>query len=706
MKSEEIIEIDDDFQDLKEQKSHFKNNFNIENRKNEDEYEYSIPTNSNGIKTKKFTKESQINESETISDNYFLSNSKMDNETDVDPNFRDKKLKKEEEMRRKREIRQFEKRMELQCDNILDFDEIDKSDDTKFNQKGSKNHNYKNSSKLKNDSFGKKKPKDAYGNKNKLNKYYNNEDESKDSESKIIEMKNNKYEKDDVDNKDEEYFQIINSKIYEEKKKLNNNSNDRYNYLDIKYKKESKNNKNNKNKNNINKANSNNMEVSQSGEYNMNFYDTNRITHEDTKKFHGKGSTDIFQDLLPKKAFKKFLKNKIKYYMNEKDVPKSFIKSLILDENISRIQSKTPNSKKCIQIKTYKNNNNDLNSSSNNKTFDYFNYYNDDYLGSKITKKNINNNHKDNKYKSMKNFYKKNSVKNVDDLNNYLNYISHNNLKLIEYNNEQFNLNYDKVIIENKINEEKIKNLKKELNEQKTIMNEKLNKINILENINDNLKQEINKLQENFEYERINNKETKKNYDKIKTNYTDMKNQYDLLNIKYINLSDENYNYKRNKDLYERQIKSKNEMIESLIEHSSSFKRNNINNKLNEINFQTKSSNEIMLDYENKNKNVENKKNKENRKNEENNKKNEKDKKVEERNRNKYDKLTFPELQCKRDELTQERKDLYNIHCKIPLKSTSKELINKRIKIEKRIEEINYDLMVVKLRIKNFKNHK
>ena len=698
MKSEEIIEIDDDFQDLKEQKSHFKNNFNIENRKNEDEYEYSIPTNSNRIKTKKFTKESQINESETISDNYFLSNSKMDNETDVDPNFKDKKLKKEEEIRRKREIRQFEKRMALQCDNILDFDEIDKSDDTKFNQKGSKNYKYKHSSKLKNDSFGNKIPKDVYGNKNKLNNYYNNDDESKDSESKIIEMKNNKYEKDDVDNKEEEYFQIINSKIFEQKKKMNNNPKNRYNNLDIKYKKENKKNNNN------NKTNSNNMDVSQSGEYNMNFYDTNRLTNDDIKKIHGKRPADIFQDLLPKKPFKKFLKNKIKYYMNEKDVPKSFIKSLILDENINRIQSKTPNSKKCIQIKTYKNNNKDLNSSSNNKTFEYSNYYNDDYLGNKITKKKYNNNRKDNKYKSMKNFYKKNSVENIDDLNNYLNYISHNNLYLFDDNNEKFHLNYDKVIIENKINEEKIKNLKKELNEQKTVMNEKLNKINILENINDNLKYEINKLQENFEYERINNKETKRNYDIIKSNYTNMKNQYDLLNIKYINLSDENYNYKRNKDLYERQIKTKNEMIENLIEHSSSFKRNNINNKLNEIYIQTKSSNEIMLDYEKNNKKVENKENK--KKIEENNKKKEKDKKVEERNRNKYDKLTFPELQCKRDELTQERRDLNNIYCKIPLKSTSRELINKREKIEKRIEEINYDLMVVKLRIKNFKNHK
>lgn len=196
-------------------------------------------------------------------------------------------------------------------------------------------------------------------------------------------MKNNKYEKDDVDNKEEEYFQIINSKIFEQKKKMNNNPKNRYNNLDIKYKKENKKNNNN------NKTNSNNMDVSQSGEYNMNFYDTNRLTNDDIKKIHGKRPADIFQDLLPKKPFKKFLKNKIKYYMNEKDVPKSFIKSLILDENISRIKSKTPNSKKCIQIKTYKNKNKDLNSSPNNKTFEYSNYYNDDYFGNKITKKNL-----------------------------------------------------------------------------------------------------------------------------------------------------------------------------------------------------------------------------------------------------------------------------------------------------------------------------
>ena len=53
-----------------------------------------------------------------------------------------------------------------------------------------------------------------------------------------------------------------------------------------------------------------------------------------------------------------------------------------------------------------------------------------------------------------------------------------------------------------------------------------------------------------------------------------------------------------------------------------------------------------------------------------------------------------------------ERRDTNNIYSKIPLKSTSKEQINKRNMLEKKIAEINCDLMIVKLRIKNFNNHK
>jgi hypothetical protein len=63
--------------------------------------------------------------------------------------------------------------------------------------------------------------------------------------------------------------------------------------------------------------------------YDMNFYDTLRKSKiEDSKNQIG-----VFESLLPNKSFKKFLKDKIKYYMDEKDIPTSFIKNLY-DESI------------------------------------------------------------------------------------------------------------------------------------------------------------------------------------------------------------------------------------------------------------------------------------------------------------------------------------------------------------------------------------
>ena len=128
---------------------------------------------------------------------------------------------------------------------------------------------------------------------------------------------------------------------------------------------------------------------------------------------------------------------------------------------------------------------------------------------------------------------------------------------------------YDKISLENNLNKEKIENLKKELKYQKSTMNEKLSKINELENVNNSLKREVNKLQKNFELETSTSKEAKENYDLIKSNYNDIKNQLDLLNIKYQALNDENFNFKRDKALYEKQIKTKNEMIESLLENNN-----------------------------------------------------------------------------------------------------------------------------------------
>ena len=740
--SEEIIKINDDFQELKGENYYIKKNSNFESQKNGEEYEYSIP--SNIIQNNKYLRqESQINESGFYNDNYnniisnnYFNNSNADKDTDVDPNFADTKLKKEEEIRRRKEIEEFEKRTSLQNDNnnIIDFDDYD---EVGVDEEGIKIDNSNYLSKIKKNNISNKNKENkilrinnVYINGNRTNNYnkIENENESEDLESKITQIKNNRinsYEKDDeisnniINKERNEDMKIIYKKNLNKYEKNNQNRyyennkhNNINNYLNSK--------KNNK-KEEINDTNS--IDVSQSKDYNMNFYDTNTIMNNSSKKANNTTS-DVFQNLLPNKSFKKFLNNKIRYYMDEKDIPKEFINNLKINENINNNKNKTknksytPNQKKNVQmLNLHKYNNDNILSLSINKYNDnsYSNYYNDENIESLSYNYRSNNKRKINKtyYKSMKNFYQKNNIVYNDELNNKylnknLNYNSRDKLFSVDLNNNQKYLaNYDKVFIENKINKEKIKNLKKELNNQKTAMNEKLNKINMLENMNDNLKNEMNKLQQNFEYERINNKETEKNYNMIKSNYTDIKNQYDLLNMKYITLSDENYNYRRDKDLYEKQIKTKNEMIENLLENNSSYKKKNINNKLYEINYTTKSSNEIIMDYlKNKNKNENNKNKNININNKTENKKeeNENNKKVVDYN--KFDKLTYPELQCKRDELMKERRDTNNIYSKIPLKSTSKEQINKRNMLEKKIAEINCDLMIVKLRIKNFNNHK
>jgi len=717
--SEEIIDINDDFQGSNEEGNYYiNNNSNMINHRNEEEYDYSIPSNINKIHYGSSSqKESQINEYELYNDynyinnNNFSNNSNIDNDNDVDPNFADKKLKEEEEIRRRKEIEEFERRTSTQNQNIIDFDEIDnKEDENDIDEEGIIIDYSNYLSKINSNNISikykeKQKVKDIIFNENKFKNIQNHENESEDIESKVTQIKNNRnnsYDKDDIMSyKNKNSRQKLNEDIIIDKKKSDEQE------LKNIYKNDSNQNKNNYNINNKKEIMDSKIsnDISQSRDYNMNFYDTSVIVNESNKKPKNKTS-GVFQNLLPNKSFKKFLKTKIKYYMNESDIPKEFINNLELDENNknnksnnykakTKSKSNTPNVKKSVQrIKT---NDHEIKFNSNYKTIDNFNLNYDNDIESlnyktrpKIQKRNTNNTY----YKSMKNIFRNNNIR--YDNNYYQN----------EESDEKYISNYDKVFIENKINKEKIENLQKELNNQKNVMNEKLYKINMLENMNDNLKNEMNKLQQNFEYERINNKETKRNYDIIKNNYTDMKNQYDLLNLKYITLNDENFNYRRDKDLYEKQIKSKNEMIENLLENTSANKKKNMNNKLIEINYKTKSSNEIVSDYiKNKNSNNKNVSNKpEKNSKDENNSKNENDKKLVDYH--KYDKLTFPELQCKRDELLNERRDTNNVYCKIPLKSTSKEQINKRIMLENKIKEINCDLMIVKLRLKNFKNKK
>ena len=592
--------------------------------------------------------EDMFNSSLPFSSSQKLKNTKSKEEIDSindkedDPNFADSKLKKEEEERRRKAVEEFEKRKMKKNKNIIDYDEISDNknktkknkDDTQVEDEGIiiENFNYISKPKINNINY-----------KNSLGK----KKEIEDLESKVSQIKQiTSYSKDDLN---------ININSSPDKNKKDNNK--------FKF----NNNIINKNMNSIKESdiNSNSNFDNNESNYDMNFYDTLRKSKiEDSKNQIG-----VFESLLPNKSFKKFLKDKIKYYMDEKDIPTSFIKNLYDESIVGNI----PNSEKINNLEAN------------------YGSINNEKLNINIYQNEIQYN--DNTHKPQnKNKNKMNNIKRNKSLD-----LFYPNKKLTNKNN------YTNILLENDINKKQLEEMQKELTVQKNEMNEKNQKINLLQNMNNNLKQEMNKLQENFENERIDNTQNRKNYAMIKTCYNDIKNQYDLLNMKYMTLNDENFNFRRNKELYERQLQLKNEMIENLIENKTNLQKQKVKNQLNKINFSTKNSHKIITTFLQNN-------NKEDKKLEE---KNNDIKNIKEKNNsinnidyNKYNKLSFPELQCKRDELTKERKDINNIYSKIPLKTYNKEINNKRNNLEKRLQEINCELMLVKLSIKNFKNHK
>ena len=587
--------------------------------------------------------EDMFNSSLPFSSSRKLKNSKSKEEIDSlndkedDPNFTDSKLKKEEEARRRKAVEEFEKRKIRKYKNIIDYDEISDNknkknkDDTQVEDEGIiiENFNYISKPKINNINY-----KNSLGKKNR---------EIEDLESKITQLKLiNSYSKDDLN---------INASPDKNKR---DKKNYKGNYIN------SINNNNNMNSIKESDVNSNSNFDNNESNYDMNFYDTLRKSKiEDSKNPIG-----VFESLVPNKSFKKFLNDKIKYYMDEKDIPTSFIQNLYNDRRVGGM----PNSRKI--------NNLEANFRSSGKEKINMNIYQNE-----IT---YNNNTHKHQYRNKMNNIKRN--KSLDLFNS--------NKKITHKNN------YNNIFIENDINKKQIEEMQKELNEQKYEMDEKNQKINLLQDMNNNLKQEMNKLQENFENERIDNTQNRKNYAMIKTCYNDIKNQYDLLNMKYMTLNDENFNFRRNKELYERQLALKNEMIENLIENKTNLQKQRVKNQLNKINFSTKNSHNIITTFLKNN-------NKEDKNHEEMNKDGNITK---EKNNiidyNKYNNLSFSELQCKRDELTKERKDINNIYSKIPLKTNNKEINNKKNNLEKRLKEINCELMLVKLSIKNFQNHK
>ena len=452
-------------------------------------------------------------------------------------------------------------------------------------------------------------------------------------------------------------------------------------------------------------------------------------------------STSSFYNLLNNKSFRKFLNNKLEQSKKTEDeIPKKFIENLSLKpEPINISQDKKQN----IINETMSSMNYSIFYNEDNIQVPLYNRnirktYNEKYISLKMDNTKINSNNRysieisgpqyDNFNDSISKIeprrfttigysnYNGNiselTLKNqklhdkILELQNEIR-VSKNEMNMKNLELEKYFSSYDKMTLENNLNKGKIDELKKELKFQKGQMNEKINKISELETINLNLKNEMNKLQKNYEAETTINKETKQNYDLIKSNYNDIKNQYDLLNIKYQTLTDENFNFKRDKVLYEKQIKTKNKMIETLIENKSNILNNNKLYKLDLPEEKEESNHEMFLDYL-KNKAIEfpNKEEKDNGmkiiKNDEN--KNGSEDYKEDIDFTKFDELTYPELQSKRDEFVTERKNLNNILNKIPIKINYKGQLEKRNELEKKLNEINRDLAIIKFRMKNLKN--
>ena len=470
---------------------------------------------------------------------------------------------------------------------------------------------------------------------------------------------------------------------------------------------------------------------------NNNLQNINISTNFSVNKKENFFSTNSFNNLLGNRTFRKFLNNKLEQTKNSEDeVPRKFIENLPLKtekQNINKNQNNNYETLTSINYSIFYNEDNYQIPLFNKN---YRRTVNERYNPSKSSNihKNFNNRYSNDislpQYDDNENVNKTESHRfTTSGYTHFNDNISELNLKnqklhdkIIELENEirisknemnkknseleKYFSSYDKMTLENNLNKEKIDELKRELKLQRGEMSQKQNKISELENMNTNLKNEMTKLQKNFDAESTMNKETKQNYDLIKSNYNDIKNQFDLLNIKYQTLTDENFNFKRDKALYERQIKTKNQMIESLIENKSNILNNKLY-KLDLIEEKEESNHEMFLDYL-KNKNLPN----------EIPKKEDKDngmtKKKEDKNQNeddkrdidysKFDKLTYPELQSKRDELVNERKNLNNIYSKIPLKNNYKGQLEKRNELEKQLNDINCDLAIIKLRMKKLKN--
>ena len=390
----------------------------------------------------------------------------------------------------------------------------------------------------------------------------------------------------------------------------------------------------------------------------------------------------VFKNLIPKNSFQKFLTSKIKYYMSEESIPKKFISEFIHPKN----SSKRMIHKKIISaLQKFHQEDIKLDFSTYNE------YYENENIISEIKRS------KSKKYRKPKSIMVDENKELMNKINELKEYIDNSKLEMEQRDKKlkTYFQSFDRINTENENNKKRIENLEYELESKNNEVEEKRNEILELNNINNNLEIEMKRLKEEYINETINNREAKENYLIIKNNYNDMKNQFDLLNIKYKTLSDENYNFKRDKMLYLKELKSKNTIIDDLIEDNSNKKE--LKGKLNRLELNKIEEKEIK-NYLSSNK-------KERKEKREESIKKQKNLKEIKQKETFFEKLNINELMNLRDELIGERTFITNEFYKIPVKANNKQN-ERRSELEQRIAEINNKLAKIRIRINILKEAK
>ena len=629
-------------------------------------------------------------------------------------------------------------------ENKINFDGIDENIDFRISSiKGNNGNNMNIDYKIKEDfSFtsSRQEPeydiKDSKRDEMKSNPFIKNTNKN---EIRNSNNTNDLHKKDSLNNNQVEDISNYNMNFYESKILNGNNLNDinsNFSNSNILLK-NSENDKNEKNAENTSCNFSNNINEYNNyyGQYIKNSISYNETSNEQNSIKNGKE----FKNLIPNNAFKKFLTSKIKYYMEEDTIPKKFISQFFEDKNNNK--AKKTNS---FRNQLYKNI--DLNMLNNKKTYEkntltdenkkeldnvekrhYLKSQRMNHLALDIDENNYeyeNLNKKYNKKNEMiKEEYEMKKTLLLDQNKELINKInelqgvidnSKNQMEERDKQIKRYLSTYDKISSENEENKKKIENLVYELKAKNSEVEEKKKKINELNNINNNLENKMIKLKEEYINEAMNNKETKENYVSIKNDYNDMKNQYDLLNIKYQTLSDENFNFRRNNLLYEKEIKTKNLMIEDLLQSNSSIKQRELTGRLNKLqlyqidesqneNYFSPPGGEAKEDGTNT---IEEK-----IRDKTNVKKGEKNVEVKQENEKKGDNHNFEdygldELMSTRDQLLRDRTNVTNDYYKIPTKGINSAQIKKRNDLELRLEQINRDLARLRIRINILKKSK